>query len=426
MLQVLRIQGFMAFIVVVFLNAFVDLGHKIIIQNTIFKVYDGNYQIILTAIVNALILLPFIMMFTPAGYFSDKYPKNRIMRLSAWGATLLTLLITLSYYMGWFWFGFAMTFLLAMQSAFYSPAKLGYIRELVGETKLPQGNALSQSTAMISILLSTFFFSLLFENYLKDFVISDKSSVLQQIAPLGWLLVGFTLLELVLAYRIPATTKGNPDMQFDREDYLKGKTARRNLQKVWDNKIIWLTIIGVSIFWAISQVVLATYPAFSKEHLGITNTAELQGIMAFAGIGIMSGSLLAGHISRNHIETGLIPIGAIGIALCIMLITVLDSRILQAANFMVLGLMGGLFIIPLNALMQYHAPKEHLGRVLASFNLINNVMMLGFLGITILIAIFGINSLYMLILLTLVALVTAAYAIYKLPQSLLRFVTSRL
>lgn len=122
MLQVLRIQGFIAFITVVFLNAFVDLGHKIIIQNTIFKIYDGSEQIILTAIVNALILLPFIMAFTPAGYLSDKYPKHRIMQLSAWGATLLTLLITLSYYQGWFWFGFSMTFLLALQSAFYGQA----------------------------------------------------------------------------------------------------------------------------------------------------------------------------------------------------------------------------------------------------------------------------------------------------------------
>ncbi len=42
-----------------FLNAFVDLGHKIIIQNTLFKTYDGDTQILLTAIVNALILLPF-------------------------------------------------------------------------------------------------------------------------------------------------------------------------------------------------------------------------------------------------------------------------------------------------------------------------------------------------------------------------------
>ena len=60
-----KTTGFIAFIAMVFLNAFVDLGHKIIIQNTVFKVYDGSTQVILTAIVNGLILLPFILLFTP-------------------------------------------------------------------------------------------------------------------------------------------------------------------------------------------------------------------------------------------------------------------------------------------------------------------------------------------------------------------------
>lgn len=109
MLQVLRISGFWLFKLSL-LNAFVDLGHKIIIQNTIFKIYDGSEQVILTAIVNALILLPFILAFSPSGFVADKYCKPQVMRYSAWAAVLLTLLITLGYYQGWFWFSFAMTF----------------------------------------------------------------------------------------------------------------------------------------------------------------------------------------------------------------------------------------------------------------------------------------------------------------------------
>lgn len=46
MTQLTRITGFLPFVVVVFLNAFVDLGHKIIIQNTLFKAYDGPEQIV--------------------------------------------------------------------------------------------------------------------------------------------------------------------------------------------------------------------------------------------------------------------------------------------------------------------------------------------------------------------------------------------
>ena len=64
MLELIRTRGFGAFISVVFLNAFVDLGHKIIVQNAVFKAYDGQTQIVLTAIVNALILLPFVLLFS--------------------------------------------------------------------------------------------------------------------------------------------------------------------------------------------------------------------------------------------------------------------------------------------------------------------------------------------------------------------------
>jgi acyl-[acyl-carrier-protein]-phospholipid O-acyltransferase/long-chain-fatty-acid--[acyl-carrier-protein] ligase len=52
-----RISGFLTYFLIVFLNAFVDLGHKIVLQNTVFKTYDVTELMVLTAIINALILL---------------------------------------------------------------------------------------------------------------------------------------------------------------------------------------------------------------------------------------------------------------------------------------------------------------------------------------------------------------------------------
>jgi len=49
-----KIEGFTPYILIVFLNAMTDLGHKIILQNTIFKTYNGTELIVLTAIVNGL------------------------------------------------------------------------------------------------------------------------------------------------------------------------------------------------------------------------------------------------------------------------------------------------------------------------------------------------------------------------------------
>lgn len=424
MWQVLRIQGFIAFLTLAFLNAFVDLGHKIIIQNTILKTYDGDAQVILTAIVNGLILLPFILLFTPAGFLADKWPKNKIMRFSAWGAVVLTSLITLSYYQGWFWFGFAMTFLLATQSAFYSPAKYGYIKEIVGDKKLPQGNALVQSISMIAILLGMFVFSIFFESFLSGQNFETKEEVLTLIAPLGWALVGLSLFETFMAYRVPQQQHEKTDRVFDWKRYLTGKSGAADIKLIWNNPVIWLSIIGLAIFWSLSQATLATYPSFIENNFSTNNTLVIQGILAAAGIGIMIGSTLASRYSRDYIETGLIPIGAIGVFITVTLVTLIDSLFLQALNFLMWGVMGGLFVVPLNALMQYHTEDHELGRVIASNNLIQNISMGTALLLTIALFYMGIAEVHFFYVLSAVALAGALYTILRLPQSLLRFVAT--
>jgi acyl-[acyl-carrier-protein]-phospholipid O-acyltransferase/long-chain-fatty-acid--[acyl-carrier-protein] ligase len=426
MKNALKVTGLFTFLAVAFLNAFVDLGHKIIIQNTIFKNYDGSELVVLSSIVNALILLPFILLFTPTGYISDKYAKNKIMRISAWVALAITLLITFSYYQGWFWVSFAMTFLLALQSAFYSPAKYGYVKGLVGDRRLAQANGLLQAATTIGILLGTFFFSIFFEQIIADFEITDKDSLIAMIAPLGWVLVALTSIELVLAYRLPEVTKTNSKMSFRWDDYFHGRTQARNIRLVKRHPYIWLSILGLAIFWAISQVLLASYPAYAKEFLGLSNTAIVQGLMAFAGIGVMIGSIIAGRVSRNHIETGLVPVGAIGLTISLLLIRAFDSELMQALNFIFLGIMGGFIVVPLNALIQYHARTKQLGRVLATNNLIQFSIMLLFLVTTSVLSYYKFGSTGILWGLALIALASTIYAVYKIPESLLRFIIARL
>jgi acyl-[acyl-carrier-protein]-phospholipid O-acyltransferase / long-chain-fatty-acid--[acyl-carrier-protein] ligase len=424
MMNLLKFRGFIPFIAMVFLNAFVDLGHKIIIQNTVFKIYDGQEQIILTAIVNALILLPFILLMSPAGFCSDKFPKNKVMRISAWVAVVVTLCITLFYYLGWFWPAFAMTFLLALQSAFYSPAKYGFIKELFGKDNLASANGLVQATTTIAILAGIFVFSILFERFLLNTTYEDTSTLLQNIAPIGWGLVIFAVIELIFAYGIPQKHMPDEEMKFDFKEYTNGRYLKSNLRTVFDREVIFLSIIGLSVFWAISQVMLASFPAYAKETMGIMNTIILQGTLACAGIGIMFGSILSGRISKTHIETGMIPIGSIGIALCLFILPTFDNIYFQMINFFAWGVFGGLLLIPLNALIQFHAEEDELGRVLAGNNFIQNIFMLSFLGLTVVFALLGMGSLGLFTILLIVAVLGTIYTIYKLPQSLVRFIVS--
>ncbi len=154
----------------------------------------------MTAIVNALILLPFIFLFSPSGFISDKYPKVKVVEYASLAAIGITTLILFSYIMGWFWVAFAMTFVLAGQSAIYSPAKYGLIKEMVGNENLTSANALVQSVTIVSILAGAVVYSLFFESLLQDRTIIP-SEILTYIAPLGLLLIGASTIEYFLAKR---------------------------------------------------------------------------------------------------------------------------------------------------------------------------------------------------------------------------------
>ena len=375
-----KIKGTYAYLTALFLNAFTDLGHKIIIQNTVFKMYDDQMQIVLTAIVNSLILLPFILVFTPAGFLADKFPKNKVMTFAAALAVVLTLCITLSYYMGWFEVAFALTFLLATQSAIYSPAKYGYIKELVGNRYISAGNAAVQATTMVAIMAGMGVFSFLFESMLDEYHSADE--ILRQIAPLGWLLVLNSLGELYLISRLPNRQRVPSERKFYFKKYITGRYLSRNMKTITRKPTIFQAILALSIYWGVSQVAIAVFPEYAKSVLHINNTVYVNGVLGLTIIGIIIGSIAAARFSRYFIHMGLVPFSALGMAITLLLIPAFERLEPIVVLFFFFGLFSGMFIVPLNAFIQKHAPGVHLGTILAGNNFIQNIFMIVLLGLT--------------------------------------------
>jgi len=389
--KIFSIVGSINYLVVVFLNAFTDLGHKIIIQNTIFKVYDGSEQIVLTAIVNALILLPFILMFSPSGFLADRYKKNKIMQHAAAFAVVITLAITYAYYNGHFLFAFAMTFLLALQSALYGPAKYGYIKELFGDKNLSAGNGAVQAVTTVAILGGIIFYTVLFEGrYHED--LDTEAKILEAIAPIGWLLVVGSIIEWALASRLPDKITKESLKKFVLHRYIKGFYLRKNLKTVTRKKEVFDAIIALGLFWSISQVVLAVFGEYAKDKLGVTNTIYVQGVMALAGIGIVIGSVMAAKLSKNYINLGLAGFGAIGITIIVFSIPSITSMEVIALFFTLFGVLAGFLLVPLSSLVQHLTPEVHLGTVLAANNFIQNIFMFSALVLTTVFAYFGMNA----------------------------------
>ncbi|MCP5202181.1 MAG: MFS transporter [Gammaproteobacteria bacterium] len=425
MLRLFRLRGFLPLVAIAFLNAFVDLGHKVVVQNTVFKVFDGGVQIALTGLVNALILLPFVFLMTPAGFLSDRYAKPRVMRRAALAAVGVTVAITVCYYRGWFVAAFVCTLLLAVQSALYGPAKLGYVKELTGVEDLAAANGVMQAASTGAILIAMLAFSFGFEHLLAGASPADPATILDTIAPLGWYLVAAASGEYLLTLRLPDTRPDDPALSFDVAAYRRGDYLRETLGALWRRPVLRLSVIGLSIIWSIAQVLIAVYPTFAENFLALDNVATIQLIMAAASVGMVAGSVLAATLSRAHIETGFIPIGALGVAAALALMSALDSPSAQAALFFALGLFGALFIVPLNALIQFNAEADELGRVLAASSLVNNLVMIAFLALTVLFAWRGYSGIGLMAMLTAIAIGGALYTVYRLPQSLVRLLIAR-
>ena len=418
-----------------FLNSFVDLGHKITIQNTVFKVYDGQQQIILIAIVNSLILLPYIMLFTPAAYFSNRFSLIKVMRVSAWIAVSCALLITYFYYQGEYHAAFVMTLILAVQSAIYSPAKYGYIKQLMGEAKLVTANARVQVATIVAILSGTLVFSILFESMLSRNGLEasnyTEAAIIQAVSPLGWLLILSTFLELFMAYRLPDLQQHDIEKpRFNWSEYLKGGTLKSQLLEIKQRPRIFHSILGLAVFWGLSQMILAAFPAYAKQFLGETNTALIQAILASSGVGIFIGSMLVSKLSRRTLNQPLaeqqlrlqmIPFGAVGVTLCLIIVTLIESKIGLALCFLGVGLFGAYFIVPLNAIIQSLAPPNKTGTILAGNNWLQNISMLGFLALTIVSALFGFDADWLFYLIALIAFIGTVFYLRRGLRDFLQF-----
>ncbi len=357
----LKTAGAPAFYLAIFLNATIDLGHKITLQNTVFKVHDGAQQIILIAIINALILLPYILLVVPVGRVANRTPKPVMIRMTAWCSLVLTIVISGFYWQGWFWPAFAMTLLMAVQSAFYSPAKLSYLKVFFGEQRLAQSNGLAQAIVITGILLGTLIFSLGFE-FLYTSAADSKQAVTALMPPLGVALVALAVVQLIAAYRIPVV----PEQLGIAAGDAQAEPGPPRVLSVLRDRTILLPVLILALFWSVGQGMLAAFPAFAKAHAGIENAALIQGILSASAIGIAVGAFIAGRISRGRIRLSLVPLGVIGLSVGLWSLTFLNSAPAFALAYFSMGVASALLIVPMNAFIQLNAAGNRIGGVIAA------------------------------------------------------------
>jgi len=216
----------------------------------------------------------------------------------------------------------------------------------VGTEQLGMANGIIQALTIIAILFSSFAFSFFFEShYIAS---NDPNVVLQSVWGIGIALIAFSALEAYFAFKIPffPQTAELSEEKFSAKQYVSLHYLKENIRTLRQNKNIWLSVIGLSLFWGVSQVIVAAFPAHYKAIFHADNAIVIQAILAVSGLGLILGSYVAGKMSHLHIELGIVPVGAVGIFISLFCLTLTDSNLFLTICSFAFGFFGGVFFVP--------------------------------------------------------------------------------
>jgi MFS family permease len=355
-----NLGGFWALIAVQFQNAFSDNALKWLVS---FLVLDAaltkqqrDFWFIL--VVPLLFAVPFLLFSIPGGYFADKYSKRSV----ALGTKLLELVV-----MGLATFAFARNrldlagialFLACTQGAIFGPTKYALLPELLPESRLSWGNGIIELTTLLSAIFAALAGGFLATHFRGRQVWS------------GVVFLSLTVFGLLISLAITRLPPSDPARRFDwnvpREFFAE-------FRRICRDRVLWVAVLANTFFWFLGSLLLLNIVLYATDVLRV-DEAHSSYLLAALSLGIGIGSFVAGYASGHKIEHGMILPGMIGIiATAAILSRPGLSFAAVAALLSFLGIAGGFFVVPVNALIQRRPKPEEKGRTIAVANLLSFV-----------------------------------------------------
>lgn len=380
---------------------------------------------VLANVIAGLFILPFVLFSSIAGQLADKMDKATLIRRIKLLEILLMLFAAWALASGLVIGLLVLVFLMGVQSTLFGPIKYAVLPQLVRRKELIGANGLVEGGTYLAIIVGLFV-----GGYVAGF--GEAGVTMMSVC-----LVGVALLGYFSSRAIPPV--GAADPSIDVRWNIMRETVRV-CRYAYRERSVFLSIMGISWFWSFGLIALAQLPAFSK--LVLNGTPQLANVLLVCfAVGIAIGSLICERLSRRHIELGLVPLGAIGLSIFSLDIffaylnapSVIETNVptflSKPSNWRLLvdltmiGISGGLFSVPLYAMMQDRSPHRFRSRIVAANNIINSVLMIiGAIVASVLLLVgFSIPGVFAFLAIT--NAVVTIYLFWLLPEFVMRFLT---
>ena len=329
-------------------------------------------------VIGALFILPYVLFSATSGQLADHWEKSRLMRLVKNLEIAIMLLAAYGFLAGNVGVLLTCTFLMGCHSTLFGPVKFAYMPQVLYEHELVGGNGMVEMGTFVAILLGNMLGGLLVA--LPHIGPSAVAVACLLIAVLGRWTAG----------RVPHTPREGPPLQMNWNPLTE---TARNLRLSAQDPVVFRSLLAISWMWFFGAVFLSQFPSFAKEVLhGDEQVASL--LLVVFSVGIGAGALLCEGLSRQKVEIGLVPLGAIGMSVFAVDLY-FASRALPAsalmglqdfvaasahwrvmADLVLLSLFTGLYSVPMYALIQQRSQASHRARIIAANNILNALFMI--------------------------------------------------
>ena len=245
---------------------------------------DANTLVNLAA---AVFIAPFILFSATAGQLADKFEKSRLIRfIKLFEIAIMTLGL-----MGFWWRNLTLLFvalaLMGVHSTLFGPVKYAILPQHLKTDELVGGNGLVEMGTFVAILLGTIVGGLLVAVDPNGPVMAGAAAVAVAIA--GWL----------VSRAIPLTPAVAPNLAINWNPFTE---TWRNLRFAQGNRVVWLSMLGISWFWFYGATYLTQFANFTKDVLG-GDEHVVTLLLAMFSVGIGAGSLLCERLSGHKVES---------------------------------------------------------------------------------------------------------------------------
>jgi acyl-[acyl-carrier-protein]-phospholipid O-acyltransferase/long-chain-fatty-acid--[acyl-carrier-protein] ligase len=379
---------------------------------------------VLSAIAGGMLIAPYFLFSALAGELADRYERARLLRILKAAEFVTVLVAALALLVGSMALSFVALFLLGVQVTFSSPVRYALLPQHLRADELVDGNALLEGGTFLAILFGTIAGGIA--------VALDRGTEAACLLLILCAAFGFAASLLVPPAPAPA-----PALRLSRNPVAATAAILRH---AWEQRAVKLSILGASWFWLVGAVFLSQIPAFAKATLGAGSGVVTLFLAAFS-IGIGVGSVLCGRLMQGEISARYVPLAALGMAVFSFDLAFASLEAVPANGGDLLGVVaflsslaglrifvdltliaicGGLFIVPLYAIIQHRSDEAARARTIAALNIMNALFMTAAAAVTAMLLSSGLSTPDLWLILAILNAVVALWICRLLPQDTLR------